>query len=156
MRWTLVIIIILSIEIYAFQSFKTLFKFNWISKVFLLINFLIYISNDNKTIIERRDNNGIWQKLYQFPLVESDKELDANALLQNPQIQKKLPSTFYQLKLINVYPQVHNLSHRKLYIKFWEIRLKNIDGNSTSIQNLDNFPFPIVLTRFINSYFQNN
>ena len=119
-------------------------------------NFLIYISNDNKTIIERRNNNGIWQKLYQFPLVESDKELDANALLQNPQIQKKLPSTFYQLKLINVYPQVHNLSHRKLYIKFWEIRLKNIDGNSTSIQNLDNFPFPIVLTRFINSYFQNN
>tara|TARA_B110000483_G_scaffold17403_1_gene19266 strand:- start:6260 stop:7492 length:1233 start_codon:yes stop_codon:yes gene_type:complete len=42
-RWTLVIIIILSIETYAFQSFKTLFKFNWISKVYLSINFLIYI-----------------------------------------------------------------------------------------------------------------
>tara|TARA_B110000495_G_C22944096_1_gene552590 strand:+ start:105 stop:1151 length:1047 start_codon:yes stop_codon:yes gene_type:complete len=119
-------------------------------------NFLIYISNDNKTIIERRDNNGIWQKLYQFPLIETDKELDTNALLIHPQIQKKLPSTLYHIKLINVNPQVHNLSHRKLYIKFWEIRLKNIDGNSTSIQNLDNFPFPIVLTRFINSYFQNN
>ena len=26
-------------------------------------------TNDNKTIIERRDNNGIWQKLYQFPLI---------------------------------------------------------------------------------------
>ena len=119
-------------------------------------NFLIYISNDNKTIIERRDNNGIWQKLYQFPLIETDHELDANAILLNPQIQKKLSSTFYQLKLINVNPQVHNLSHRKLYIKFWEIRIKNIEENSTSIQNLDNFPFPIVLTRFIKSYFQNN
>ena len=39
MRWTLVIVIFILVEIYAFQAFKTLFKFNWISKIYVLINF---------------------------------------------------------------------------------------------------------------------
>ena len=119
-------------------------------------NFLIFISSDNKTLIERRDNNGIWEKLYQFPLLETDQELDINTLLNFSLIKKQIISSDSQVKLINDKPQVHNLSHRKLFIKFWEIRLENIDGDSTSIQNLDNFPFPIVLSRFIKSYFQNN
>ena len=39
MRWALVIVIFILVEIYAFQAFKTLFKFNWISKIYVLINF---------------------------------------------------------------------------------------------------------------------
>jgi len=117
-------------------------------------NFLIFISSDKKTLIERRDYNGIWKKLYQFPLLETDHELDINTLLKFSLIKQNSISSDCQVKLINDKPQVHNLSHRKLFIKFWEIRLENIKGDSTFIQDLDNFPFPIVLSRFIKSYFQ--
>ena len=33
----------LAIEIYAYQALKTVFKFNWISKVYVLINFCAYL-----------------------------------------------------------------------------------------------------------------
>ena len=33
----------LSIEIYAYQALKTVFKFNWISKIYILINFCAYL-----------------------------------------------------------------------------------------------------------------
>ena len=41
MIWTITIVMFLVIEIYAYQAFKTVFKFNWISKTYLLINFFV-------------------------------------------------------------------------------------------------------------------
>ncbi|MCL4117210.1 UNVERIFIED_CONTAM: hypothetical protein GTU68_002628 [Idotea baltica] len=34
-------------------------------------NFLVFISNDHKTILEKRKGKGIWQNLYQFPLMKA-------------------------------------------------------------------------------------
>ena len=59
-----------------------------------------------------------------------------------------------KVKLINNKPQIHMLSHRKLLIKFWEIKSSNLIKDSIAIKNLDNYPFPIVLSRFIKSYFR--
>ena len=36
-------------------------------------NFLVFISKDQKTILEKREGRGIWQNLYQFPLVETNR-----------------------------------------------------------------------------------
>ena len=41
-------------------------------------NFLVCIDNNNKTILEKRTSKGIWQNLYQFPLIESDKSLSSD------------------------------------------------------------------------------
>ena len=43
MRWAITILMFLAIEIYAYQALKTVFKFNWISKVYVLINFCAYL-----------------------------------------------------------------------------------------------------------------
>ena len=117
-------------------------------------NFLIFLSKDNQTIIEKRDKKGIWQKLFQFPLVQSDEELNNSNFFNNPQVAKKLKFSAYKVKLINNKPQIHLLSHRKLLIKFWEIKSNNFIKDSIAIKNLDNYPFPIVLSRFIKSYFR--
>ena len=50
-------------------------------------------------------------------------------------------------------PKIHNLSHRKLFIKFWIIKLEHSETNAIAIKDLGNYPFPIVLSRFIKSYF---
>ena len=39
-------------------------------------NFLVFISKDNKTILEKREGKGIWQNLYQFPLIETKTDVD--------------------------------------------------------------------------------
>ena len=33
-------------------------------------NFLVFISEDKKTVFEKRTSKGIWQNLYQFPLLK--------------------------------------------------------------------------------------
>ena len=38
-------------------------------------NFLVIISKKDTILIEQRQNKGIWQQLYQFPLIESTKPL---------------------------------------------------------------------------------
>ena len=116
-------------------------------------NFLIFMYGDNKTKIEQRDDKGIWPNLYQFPLIETDEELDINKLNQSPIILKMLPKSNYEVELVNPKPEIHNLSHRKLFIHYWKIKSDDLTPNLTAIKNLQNYPFPIVLTRFIKSYF---
>jgi A/G-specific adenine glycosylase len=116
-------------------------------------NFLIFIYGDNKTKIEQRDDKGIWPNLHQFPLIETDEELNINKLNQSPEILKILPKSNYEVELVNPKPEIHNLSHRKLFIKYWKIKLDDLSPNLTPIKNLKNYPFPIVLSRFIKSYF---
>jgi len=49
-------------------------KLNKVEKKYF--NFLVIISKDQKTIFEKRKNKGIWQNLYQFPLIETVKEVN--------------------------------------------------------------------------------
>ena len=58
-----------------------------------------------------------------------------------------------KVELINLKPEIHNLTHRKLLIKYWKIQMDDLIPNPTPIKNLVNYPFPIVLSRFIKSYF---
>ena len=116
-------------------------------------NFLIFIYGGSKTKIEQRDDKGIWQKLYQFPLIVTDEELNITRLNKSPEILKMLPKSNYEVELVNSKPEIHNLSHRKLFIKYWKIKSDELSPNLTPIKNLENYPFPIVLSRFIKSYF---
>ncbi len=42
-------------------------------------NFLVLVSSDEKTILEKREGKGIWQNLYQFPLIETNEGLTYEA-----------------------------------------------------------------------------
>ena len=44
MRWFFLLIVFLVIEIYAFQSFKTVFKNSWVTKTYILINTVIFLN----------------------------------------------------------------------------------------------------------------
>ena len=85
-------------------------------------NFLIFIYGGSKTKIEQRDDKGIWQKLYQFPLIVTDEELNITRLNKSPEILKMLPNSNYEVELINPKAEIHNLSHRKLFIHYWKIK----------------------------------
>ena len=41
LRWTILVIVFLLIEIYAFQAFKTVFKNKWIIKIYIVFNALV-------------------------------------------------------------------------------------------------------------------
>ncbi len=125
-------------------------KAKQISKRFF--NYLVFISDDNKTIIEQRNGAGIWQKLYQFPLIETSNDVTFESLLSEPDFLKLTPFKDYTLSLYNENAIIHKLSHQHLYTKFWIISLHELPKKGLPVNNIENYPFPTLINNFINEF----
>ncbi len=111
------------------------------------LHYIVLQDSENKTRIQKRQGKGIWENLYEFPLIE----------LSNEQI----PSDF-STQIIDLLPNekvvevtqlsdfvIHKLSHQELHIHFWKATLNTILFDGCSITKLSEFPFPVVLANFI-------
>ena len=112
-------------------------------------NFIIYKDKSDFTIIEQRVEKGIWQNLFQFPLIETPESID----LKN--IKSLINESFQNITKLNQTEIIHKLSHQKLHINFWELEVDEISNeNKISIEDLNTFAFPIVLSNFIKSHYE--
>lgn len=111
-------------------------------------NYIIYIDEQQNTIIQKRSDKGIWHNLYEFPLVETVTEVDfetiSNTVQEKPFIENKITS----ISELNTTSQLHKLSHQHLYIKFWKVNVQGILENGLDYKSVLSFPFPIVLYNF--------
>ena len=105
------------------------------------LNYVVVISDDKKTRIKKRDNEGIWKNLYEFPLIETKKESTCNDII------KKLDIDFLEFK--GVKKIKHKLSHQLLHISFFIFRVGDVFDDFISIQSLNKYPFPKPLNKFI-------
>tara|TARA_R110002049_G_scaffold37208_3_gene117572 strand:- start:13553 stop:14593 length:1041 start_codon:yes stop_codon:yes gene_type:complete len=115
-------------------------------------NFLVFISEDGKTVLEKREGKGIWQNLYQFPLVETEKEAhykNIEPLIENHPFIKNKP---FELSLYNEAVIVHKLSHQHLYTKFWIVKVENVLENAISVNDVKNYAVPILIENFLEAF----
>lgn len=112
-------------------------------------NFLVILSNDNKTVLEKRKGKGIWQNLYQFPLIETEQEESYDAFLQRVQEHPLLQEPAFELSLYNKDTIIHKLSHQHLYTKFWIVTISGQVANGIPINDVHNYAVPIVIGNFI-------
>jgi len=116
-------------------------------------NFLVFISEDNKTILEKRESKGIWQNLYQFPLIETEKNANDiegfNNFLENHDLLKGIS---FELSLYNKEPILHKLSHQHLYTQFWVVNVEKLPTEGVSIGKVREFAVPILIGNFIESF----
>jgi len=105
------------------------------------LNYIFIITNDRKTLIKKRNGNGIWKNLYEFPLIETKKESSVNEII------KQLD--FKYLKFISEKKIKHNLTHQQLNISFFTFKVSNFDDDLTDIKALSNYPFPRPINKFI-------
>ncbi len=115
-------------------------------------NYLVFLSKDRKTVLEKREGKGIWQNLYQFPLLESKRNLDANDIEKHLEKEELLQGVDYELSLYNDAIIVHKLSHQHLYVKFWIINVDTVLPTSISIDTIHDFPVPILIGKFIDDF----
>lgn len=115
-------------------------------------NFIVMLSSDQKTILEKREGKGIWQNLYQFPLIETlksasrldiEKELDSFSVLKNKE---------FDVSIYNEDAIIHKLSHQHLYTKFWIVSIDNKLPEGVLIDKITNFPVPILIGNFIETF----
>ncbi|MDX2171618.1 MAG: A/G-specific adenine glycosylase [Bacteroidota bacterium] len=114
-------------------------------------NYLILIDKNKNIVLNKRSENDIWKGLYEFYLLETDKEISESELKTQKLIKSELPTNFSILYVSKQYK--HILSHQHLYAKFYIIKLLNSHSKkviTSSIKSLTNYAFPRLIDKFLN------
>ena len=115
-------------------------------------NFIVIISENKQTILEQRIGSGIWQNLYQFPLIETEKPSTYNNIKSNIESLDILEGKDFDIHLYNDTDIIHKLSHQHLYTKFWIVSLDERIENGIDISNIEDYPVPILIGNFIDKF----
>ena len=116
-------------------------------------NFLVIKTNDNKTILSERKGKGIWQGLYQFPLIESKTNINKEELISSKEFINLFPQET-TLSLFNKKVIVHKLSHQHLYTQFWVVETKTLLKATINWSDIQKYPVPILIANFLEEYQQ--
>ncbi len=117
-------------------------------------NYLV-ISDCEDIFISKRSGKGIWQNLYEFPLIETIKTITEKELYM--EIEKKFTITkSFQIELIQQNEKAHKLSHQHLYTSFYRLTLNKKDFLSLKDQHtliqqneIENYPVPVLIDNFL-------
>ena len=115
-------------------------------------NFIVPISNNNKTILEQRKGKGIWRNLYQFPLIETKQEAAFLEIEQQLKTFDFIKNEDFDLSLYNESIIVHKLSHQHLHTKFWIVSLNEDLIEGISADKVHELPVPILIGNFIDKF----
>nr|WP_299032652.1 A/G-specific adenine glycosylase [uncultured Tenacibaculum sp.] len=114
-------------------------------------NYLVPVTEDDQTVLKERVGKGIWQGLYQFPLVETKKETDEKELIEHDQFVKLFPEKT-TISLFNKEDIVHKLSHQHLITKFWVVKTTNVSEKTMSWSKVKEQPVPVLIDKFLEEY----
>ncbi len=113
-------------------------------------NYLVF-SHDKFYVIHKRTQKDIWQSLFEFPLIESDKKALATDILIQAQKSYGLDTIQYKGEV----SFVQRLTHQLIHFQFLSIELSNKQAfknfNWVSKKELAAYPFPKTLQQYISS-----
>lgn len=115
-------------------------------------NYLIIHTQSNKTYIQQREKNDIWRNLFEFPLYESDHELEFKEIINSSTFQKLLKKKSYTISKFNKEQIIHKLTHQHLFTNFWVIdMIEEIEG-CILWKDISSFAFPTLIQNFVDNY----
>ncbi|WP_424492502.1 A/G-specific adenine glycosylase [Salinimicrobium sp. GXAS 041] len=115
-------------------------------------NYLVFISEAKETLLNERRGKGIWEGLYEFPLLETNREVSHKNLLMESNDHIYAAVKEQSLELYNEAPIVHKLSHQHIYTKFWIVNCRELPEAGIPIENISHFPVPALIDKFIEAY----
>jgi len=118
-------------------------------------NYLVVITPQNQTIISERKGKGIWQGLYEFPLIETAQSTSQLALKSNPNLEK-LGIAIEEIILFNESEIVHKLSHQHLYTQFWIVKAPRTKAKTIEWDEIEKYPVPILIANFLKNFNPSN
>ena len=114
-------------------------------------NYMVLVDENKQTLLQQRQGNGIWQNLYEFPLLETEKYIGQREVADNLKelVALEEPSEIY---LYNENKIVHKLSHQHLHTRFWIITFESNLENGIQIAELHKYPVPVLIADFIKTF----
>lgn len=122
------------------------------------LNYFVFLSNNSSTVLQQRTEKGIWKKLFEFPLIETQKEMQKNQIMKEEKIQIAgiKPEDLYAFNTKSI---KHQLTHQRLMVKFWIVQknelskvLKKPDRLIVKYEDIKDFPVPVVIDNFLNAF----
>lgn len=116
----------------------------------------LFIKRNGNTYLQKRIENDIWKNLNEFPLIEADKILSVEELMQTD-ICKHLFGGSVSVVVQNVTnPMKHVLSHRVIYAQFITIEIEGNESRfsnfiETPIKSIDQFAVSRLMELFLDT-----
>ncbi len=114
-------------------------------------NYLVLLDSDHM-IWMNKIKNGIWKNLFQFPMIESKKELNKTQVLSNEIFKSIAPISNSDIILFNSSPIIHKLSHKTIYAKFWILPVEHSNSNSIKFSDVNKYPVPRLIEKFLDKF----
>lgn len=112
-------------------------------------HYLVFNYNQ-EVFIQKRTQKDIWQNLYEFYLIETERPEEPEDILKRKDIKTISPN----FSVISVTKQKkHILSHQHLHAVFYELKIKKRPNYKTLIKvhrsNLSDFAFPQLINKYL-------
>lgn len=122
--------------------------------------FNYFVGIDEDCILTKQRLPGdIWQQLYDFPLIESEKEETLDDKLFLNQVKLSFGS---QVSITKLYQKKHLLTHQIIYVQFFALHNYMINFNlhkeiqSILIEDFRQLPHPKIISEFVETYVNPN
>ncbi|MBK9282879.1 MAG: A/G-specific adenine glycosylase [Sphingobacteriaceae bacterium] len=114
-------------------------------------NYFLIIDNKRTLIIKKRAEKDIWEGLYDFPLLETEKILTPAEITTSSHLQEYRKKQIKILEISKTY--VHILSHQKIMCQFVLLKVSALHATRHKTANsktLTKFAFPRLIELYIN------
>jgi A/G-specific adenine glycosylase len=117
-------------------------------------NYVVVHSKNDKTLWVKR-NRGIWQNLYEFPLIESSGPLNENQLMKHQKFEELFDGLDIRIQLFESDGRPHKLTHQHIYAKFWILEVKEDINEGIFWNTIEKYPVPVLIDNFLSLYKMN-
>jgi len=113
-----------------------------------------FIEFQGNTFLQKRKGKDVWQNLYEFPLIESEKLLSLSELVGS----ENFKNLFRGIAEVDIqkmsHPMKHVLSHRVIYAQFITISINELNGEfdkltKTPVNEIDKFAVSRLIELFL-------
>ena len=118
-------------------------------------NYLVIVSAENKTVLSERKGKGIWQGLFEFPLIETEKGIDLQTLKTNLSIDNWTDKV-EEIVLYTDTELIHKLSHQHIYTKFWIVKATSTNIDLIDWEEIEKYPVPTLIANFLKNFNPSN
>lgn len=115
----------------------------------------VIVQSGCDVFIEQRTGKDIWHMLFQFPLIETTKEISGTEILNHPLWKNWFDNQEIEISIFEKGYR-HILSHQIIHARFFKVTVFNrsfkppVKWVKTKVQGLTNFAVPRLIDRFLN------
>lgn len=112
-----------------------------------------FIKNGNSTYLQKRTGNDIWKNLYEFPLIETEKEVKPENLLKHKEFIRMFDNVKISIDAQSI-KKKHVLSHRIIHASFYTITINDENKHlanflKTPLNELNRYPISRLTEKFL-------